>query len=90
MANIKTIAVVHNNDGIDIVEGIVTTNMTQEDYIMHINRMRREMMRMQKEYNNLLGIAKTLERQRNRLLREKFAILEEELQPSYLRRLFGK
>jgi hypothetical protein len=88
MANVKAIAMIHNENGMESIEGIVVTNMTQEDYIMHINRMRREMMRMQREYNNLLEITKTLERQRNRLLRDKFALIEEELQSSYLRKLF--
>lgn len=90
MSNIKTIAVVHNGKDMKVIDGIVTTEMTHEECIMHITRMRREMDRMRKDYIALLETAKILEAQRNRLLKEKYASLERELESAYPRGLIDR
>ena len=83
MNDVRVIAIVHENNDAHTVEGFITTEMTHDDYITHINRMRREMARLEMECENLLSMVKTLERQRDRLLREKYAMIEEELKTSY-------
>ena len=90
MNGVKTVAVVNGDNGVEIIESLVVTSMTHKECIEYINRMNRKMAKMEREYNALLNIATTLERQRNRLLKEKFEIMEEELRFAYPKKLFGR
>ena len=74
-----TVAIIHNGNKSEAVSGILDTEMTREDLVRIINGMHTKMQRMQEDYDSLMEITKLLERQNQRLLKEKFERMKAEL-----------
>ena len=70
------IAIIHNNGKMQTVNAVIDTEMSREDLLRIVSKQYEKMQRMREDYNELLKMNHLLEQQNQRLLREKFALLE--------------
>lgn len=77
----NAIAIINNS--IELPEEDFTVNeMTNEDYINCINKLKREMAQLQNQYNALARLTSVIQRQRNKYIMQK-------LNPPHIRRSKG-
>ena len=70
------IAIIHNNGKMQTVNAVLDAELSREDLLRIISKQHEKIQRMQEDYNALLEMNRSLEQQNQRLLREKFALLE--------------
>jgi hypothetical protein len=75
----KAIAIIHHEGKPEIVNAVLDTELTREDLLHIISRLHNQNQRMQEDYDALLEMNRLLERQNQRLLREKFEHMREQL-----------
>lgn len=69
MENINAVVVVRNN--IIEVEDFTVKEMTHEDYIRCINRLKNEMAQLQSQYDTLVKLTNVIQRQRDKYIMKK-------------------
>lgn len=75
----KAIAIIHHAGKPEVVNAVLDTEMSREDLLHIISRLNERNQRMQEDYDALLEMNRLLERQNQRLLREKFERMRENL-----------
>ena len=75
----KAIAIIHHEGKMETVSAVLNTEMSREDLLRIISRQHDKIQRMEEDYNALLELNRLLERQNQRLLREKFEHMREKL-----------
>ena len=75
----QAIAIVHHEGKMEVVNAVMDSELSRDDLLRIIIRQSEAMQRMQEDYNALLDMNYTLERQNQRLREEKFKLLETKL-----------